>query len=73
MKFVRKLDDEDDVKAFICMLCDVMLVTDGHTPVSNRAPAGPQRGFELMFRFYAPKKESFDKAWVLPSMEPLAS
>lgn len=36
---------------------------------SNWVPTDPQRGFELMFRLYAPKKEFFDKAWVLPDVE----
>jgi hypothetical protein len=34
-----------------------------------QAPADPQRGFELMFRLYAPKKEFFEKRWVLPDVE----
>jgi len=33
---------------------------------SNWVPTDPRRGFELMFRVYAPKKEFFEKAWVLP-------
>jgi hypothetical protein len=32
-------------------------------------PTDPQRSFELMFRLYAPKKEFFDKVWVLPDVE----
>jgi hypothetical protein len=36
---------------------------------SNWVPTDPQRGFELMFRLYAPKKEFFDKVWVLPDVE----
>jgi hypothetical protein len=32
-------------------------------------PTDPKRGFELMFRLYAPKKEFFDKVWVLPDVE----
>lgn len=38
---------------------------------SNWVPTDPKRGFELMFRLYAPKKEFFDKVWVLPDVEPL--
>jgi len=30
-------------------------------------------GFELMFRLYAPKKEFFDKVWVLPDAEKIAA
>jgi hypothetical protein len=33
---------------------------------SNWVPTDPKRGFELMFRLYGPKKEFFEKAWVLP-------
>lgn len=36
---------------------------------SNWMPTDPQRGFELMARFYAPKKEFFEKTWVLPDVE----
>jgi hypothetical protein len=36
---------------------------------SNWVPTDPQRGFELMFRLYAPKKAFFDKVWVLPDVE----
>jgi hypothetical protein len=36
---------------------------------SNWVPTDPQRGFELMFRLYAPKKEFFEKVWVLPDVE----
>ena len=32
-------------------------------------PTNPKREFELMFRVYGPKKEFFDKAWVLPDVE----
>jgi hypothetical protein len=38
---------------------------------SNWVPTDPKRGFELMFRLYAPKKEFFDKVWVLPDVEVL--
>jgi hypothetical protein len=40
---------------------------------SNWVPTDPQRGFELMFRLYAPKKEFFDKVWVLPDVEKVAA
>jgi hypothetical protein len=40
--------------------------------VSNWVPTDPQRGFELMFRLYAPKKEFFDKVWVLPDVVKVA-
>ena len=40
---------------------------------SNWVPTDPQRGFELMFRLYAPKKEFFDKVWVLPDVERVAA
>jgi hypothetical protein len=36
---------------------------------SNWVPTDPRRGFELMFRLYGPKKEFFDKVWVLPDVE----
>jgi hypothetical protein len=36
---------------------------------SNWVPTDPKRGFELMFRLYGPKKEFFDKKWVLPDVE----
>ena len=36
---------------------------------SNWVPTDPERGFELMLRVYGPKKEFFDKAWVLPDVE----
>jgi hypothetical protein len=35
----------------------------------NWVPTDPAREFELMFRVYAPKKEFFDKKWVLPDVE----
>ncbi|TIN48121.1 MAG: DUF1254 domain-containing protein [Mesorhizobium sp.] len=40
---------------------------------SNWVPTDPQRDFELMFRLYGPKKEFFDKAWVLPDVEKVAA
>jgi hypothetical protein len=36
---------------------------------TNWVPTDPKRSFELMFRLYAPKKEFFDKKWVLPDVE----
>jgi hypothetical protein len=38
---------------------------------SNWVPTDSKRGFELMFRAYAPTKAFFDKAWKLPDVEPL--
>ena len=38
---------------------------------TNWVPTDPDRGFELMFRLYAPKKEFFDKVWKLPDVEKL--
>ncbi len=40
---------------------------------SNWVPTDPARKFELMARFYAPKKELFDKAWKLPDVEKVAT
>jgi hypothetical protein len=40
---------------------------------SNWVPTDPQRGFELMFRLYAPTKAFFDKVWVLPDVERIAA
>ena len=43
-----------------------------HAPAgkeTNWVPTDPARKFELMLRLYAPKKEFFDKAWVLPDVE----
>ena len=39
---------------------------------SNWVPTDPNRRFELMFRFYAPTKALFDKAWTLPEVEKVA-
>lgn len=39
---------------------------------SNWVPIDPNRRFELMFRFYAPTKALFDKAWTLPDVERVA-
>jgi len=36
---------------------------------SNWVPTDPARGFELMFRLYAPKKEFFEKTWKLSDVE----
>jgi hypothetical protein len=36
---------------------------------TNWVPTDPKRGFELMFRLYGPKKEFFDKKWVLSDLE----
>jgi len=35
----------------------------------NWVPTDPARKFELMARFYAPKKEFFEKKWALPDVE----
>lgn len=40
---------------------------------SNWVPTDPQRGFELLLRVYGPKKEFFEKAWVLPDVETFAA
>jgi hypothetical protein len=39
----------------------------------NWVPTDPQRKFELLFRIYGPKKEFFDKVWVLPDVEKMAA
>ena len=36
---------------------------------TNWVPTDPARKFELMARFYAPRKEFFEKKWVLPDVE----
>jgi hypothetical protein len=36
---------------------------------SNWLPTDPKRKFDLMFRFYGPKKELFEKTWKLPDVE----
>jgi hypothetical protein len=38
---------------------------------SNWVPTDPKRGFELMFRAYAPTKVFFDKTWKLSDVEKL--
>lgn len=40
---------------------------------ANWVPTDPDRRFELMFRFYGPKKEFFDKAWKLPDVEKMSA
>jgi hypothetical protein len=39
---------------------------------TNWVPTDPARKFELMARFYGPKKEFFDKVWKLPDVEKVA-
>jgi hypothetical protein len=36
---------------------------------ANWVPTDPQHGFELLFRFYGPRKELFEKTWMLPDIE----
>jgi hypothetical protein len=51
---------------------DVYFGPTGGAPTgkeSNWVPTDPNRQFELMFRVYGPKKEFFDKTWVLPDIE----
>ena len=36
---------------------------------SNWIPTDPKRGFEVMFRLYAPTKALFEKTWRLPDVE----
>jgi hypothetical protein len=63
---------------------DVLKNADGSTDIhfgpkapagrdSNWVPTDPQRGFELMLRVYGPKKEFFDKVWVIPDVEKIAA
>jgi hypothetical protein len=40
---------------------------------ANWIPTKAGRDFEVMFRLYAPTKALFDKSWVLPDIEPVAS
>src|SRR5262245_8272521 len=40
---------------------------------SNWVPTDPARKFELMFRAYAPTKALFEKTWVLPDVEKVAT
>lgn len=39
---------------------------------SNWVPTDPQRGFEVMMRFYGPQKPLFEKTWRLPDLEKVA-
>ena len=36
---------------------------------SNWVPTDPNRGFEILARFYGPEKSFFDKTWKLPDVE----
>lgn len=36
---------------------------------SNWIPTNPERGFELMARFYGPEKDFFDKTWKIGDVE----
>ncbi|WP_238542064.1 DUF1254 domain-containing protein [Cecembia lonarensis] len=38
---------------------------------SNWTPTDPKGKFEILFRFYGPLPELFDKSWVLPDIEPV--
>jgi hypothetical protein len=38
---------------------------------ANWIPMDPSRGFEFIFRLYAPTKAFFDKTWRLPGVERL--
>jgi hypothetical protein len=40
---------------------------------TNWVPTDPARKFELMARFYGPKKEYFEKKWVLPDVEKVSA
>ncbi len=40
---------------------------------TNWIPTDPARGFEFIFRLYAPTKALFDKAWTLPDVEKIAA
>jgi hypothetical protein len=40
---------------------------------SNWIPTDPARKFELMFRAYVPTKPLFEKTWVLPDVEKVAT
>lgn len=39
----------------------------------NWVPTDPQRGFEVMMRFYGPTKPLFEKTWRLPDVERVAA
>ena len=50
----------------------VDLVVGPKAPVGKEAnwiPTDPQRGFEFIFRLYAPTKPLFDKTWTFPDVE----
>jgi len=36
---------------------------------SNWVPTRTNRGFEVLFRFYGPEKQLFEKTWRLPDIE----
>jgi hypothetical protein len=40
---------------------------------ANWVPTQPGRQFEVMFRLYGPEKPFFDRNWVLPDIEPIAT
>jgi hypothetical protein len=40
---------------------------------SNWIPTDPRGGFEVLFRFYGPKKPLFEKSWRLPDIEKLGA
>jgi hypothetical protein len=40
---------------------------------ANWVPTEPGRQFEVMFRLYGPEKPFFDRKWVLPDIEPIAT
>jgi hypothetical protein len=40
---------------------------------TNWLPTDPNRKFELMASFYAPKPEFFEKKWILPDVEKVAA
>jgi hypothetical protein len=40
---------------------------------ANWVPTDSARGFELMARFYGPRKEFFDKVWKLPDVEKVSA
>jgi hypothetical protein len=40
---------------------------------ANWVPTQPGRQFEVMFRLYGPEKPFFDRQWVLPDIEPMAT
>jgi hypothetical protein len=40
---------------------------------ANWVPTDPQRGFEVMMRFYGPQKPLFEKTWRLPDVEKISA